>query len=63
MNNLNNIDITKLKKEMLADLDPQAKKEYGPLIRKIKTKADAQSVCSRMGLSSTDTENYIKARS
>lgn len=47
MNNLNNIDITKLKKEMLADLDPQAKKEYGPL----------------MGLSSTDTENYIKARS
>jgi hypothetical protein len=57
------MDIAKLKKEMLAELDPQAKKEYGPLIRKIKTEADAKAVCSRMGLSSSDAENFIKVRS
>jgi len=58
-----NMDIKKLKKEMLNELDPQAKKEYAPLIRSIKSETDAKAVCSRMGLSSKDTIDYIKARS
>lgn len=58
------MNIAKLKKEMLSEfIDLQVKKEYSPLIRKIKTESDAKVVCSRMGLSPTDAESYIKARS